>query len=92
MEEVRRVSFQTISSTAGASTFGASCSMAAGHKLTGAGDKTSNSGGGGNKKKKSFRISVDLFEPDADSFPEYNFRQLLVLEKVRSLIDFIRRF
>lgn len=34
------------------------------------------------KGRKSFRIEVKLFEPDADSFPEYNFRQLLVAEKV----------
>lgn len=38
--------------------------------------------GKGSASRKSFRIEVKLFEPDADSFPEYNFRQLLVAEKV----------
>lgn len=60
------------------SAFGSSTLMSGATKP--GGDK---SGSGGSKKKTSFRIEVNLFEPDADSFPEFNFRQLLLVEKVR---------
>lgn len=63
---MKRVSFKTITSG-----FGSAASM----DLKSAGEKAP-------AKKKSFRITLDLFEPDAESFPEFNFRQLLILEKV----------
>lgn len=65
------------------SAFGSSTSMVAssGHHKSSSGDKMNDSGAS-KKKSKSFRIEVALFEPTADSFPEFNFRHLLDLEKV----------
>lgn len=81
-EEVKRVAFTTIGSV---SAFGTSSSsaMVAGQKSSTSG-AVNESPSTKKNKAKSFRIDVDLSEPTADSFPEFNFRLLLNLEKVQS--------
>lgn len=38
----------------------------------------------GGSKKNSFRLEVDLFEPDEYKFPDYNYKKLLFIEKVKN--------
>lgn len=35
-----------------------------------------------NVKEKTFRLELKLFEPNADSFPQFNFKKLCEAEKV----------
>lgn len=37
----------------------------------------------GTTKKNSLRLEVDLFEPDEYKFPDYNYKKLLFIEKVK---------
>jgi hypothetical protein len=34
-------------------------------------------------KKKTFRMEVEIFDPDEFKFPDYNYKKLLLIEKVR---------
>lgn len=36
----------------------------------------------GNSKRKTIRISLDLFEPDEITFPEFNYAKIVQIEKV----------
>jgi hypothetical protein len=36
------------------------------------------------EKGKSLRLNLDLFEPDLNTFPEFNYKRLLHIEKVIS--------
>ena len=37
----------------------------------------------GNSKNKSVRLDLEIFEPDEYKFPEYNYKKLIYIEKVR---------
>lgn len=34
-------------------------------------------------KKKTFRMEVEIFEPDEFKFPDYNYKRLVLIEKVK---------
>lgn len=36
----------------------------------------------GNTKNKSFRLDLEIFEPDEYKFPEFNYKKLIYIEKV----------
>lgn len=38
-------------------------------------------------KKNSFRLEIDLFEPDEYKFPDYNYKKLLFIEKVKNFCE-----
>lgn len=38
--------------------------------------------GTGSSKSKTLRLDLDLFEPDLHSFPEFNYKKLVHIEKV----------
>lgn len=44
-------------------------------------DKDTTSGG----KGSTIRVEVDLFEPDEYKFPDYNYKKLMFIEKVREI-------
>lgn len=39
-------------------------------------------------KKKTFRVEVEIFEPDEYKFPDYNYKKLLFIEKVSFFLLF----
>lgn len=95
--EVKRVSFTTIAGGreggvgSAVAAFGAPSSSTMSAKALTSGKLSSGGGGGAKKgagsggeeaKQKSFRIEVKLFESDKESFPEYNYRKLLFVQKV----------
>lgn len=83
MSEVRRVALTTLSSDVRkSSTFNVpeANSIMESNALMG---ETSSPGAPSSKRKgKSFRIDLKLFEPNADSYPEFHFPSLLRAEKV----------
>lgn len=52
--------------------------------------KADKNAGGGGAKRKTTRLALDLFEPDENSFPEFNYAKLVQIEKVKFffLMDF----
>ena len=57
-----------------------------GGETTSSGPNAGSGGGGGAataaKKLKTVRLELNLFEPTADSFPEFNFSKLIHVEQV----------
>lgn len=51
--------------------------------------KAEKGAGAGGSKRKTTRLALDLFEPDENSFPEFNYAKLVQIEKVKFfLMDF----
>lgn len=40
------------------------------------------------EKSKTFRFDLKLFEPNANSFPQFNYSSMLIVEKVINIIFF----
>lgn len=43
-------------------------------------------------KKKTFRMEVEIFEPDEYKFPDYNYKKLMFIEKVKKILRTFSHF
>lgn len=93
MSEIKRVTLTTISDVVKKSPFGgaldqntAADSFGGAFGGLGGGGAGSGSGSGknaaGSKPRKTVRLALELFEPTAQSFPEFNFSKLMHEEQV----------
>uniref|UniRef100_A0A182Q1U9 Ubinuclein middle domain-containing protein n=1 Tax=Anopheles farauti TaxID=69004 RepID=A0A182Q1U9_9DIPT len=73
------------SSSAAHNPFGSSSSSSSSSSKDAKGDGSNGVGGGGaaSKKNKTVRLDLNLFEPTAESFPEFNFSKLVHEEQKR---------
>lgn len=93
MSEIKRVTLTTISDVVKKSPFGGALDQNTaadgfGGAFGGLGGSGAGSGSGsgknaaGSKPRKTVRLALELFEPTAQSFPEFNFSKLMHEEQV----------
>lgn len=72
----RRVALTTVAS-------GASASAGTSHRSGNNNNNTSSNSSATGSGRKTYRFELNLFEPTADSFPEFNYAKLVEMEEVR---------